>query len=137
MKKKMKKNYLTFQEYGNVCAKHGENDPVAQERLASYLHSLGIALNYKDDPRLQDMHVLNPHWVTNGIYKILNSEKLEQQHGEIRLSDLSDILDRNAYPDTMQRFLLDLMKKFDLCLSFPDDDTHYLIPELLDKQEPE
>ncbi|MSS71312.1 MAG: TIR domain-containing protein [Candidatus Latescibacteria bacterium] len=28
------------------------------------------------------------------------------------------------------------MKKFDLCFSFPDDDTHYLIPELLDKQEP-
>jgi internalin A len=28
------------------------------------------------------------------------------------------------------------MKKFELCFSFPDEDTHYLIPELLDKQEP-
>ena len=35
----------------------------------------------------------------------------------------------------MHRFLIDLMKKFDLCFSFPDDDCHYLIPELLDKQE--
>jgi internalin A len=37
----------------------------------------------------------------------------------------------------MHRFLFDLMKKFDLCFVFPDDDCHYLIPELLDKQEPE
>jgi internalin A len=36
----------------------------------------------------------------------------------------------------MHLFLFDLMKKFELCFSFPDDDTHYLIPELLDKQEP-
>lgn len=35
----------------------------------------------------------------------------------------------------MRRFILDLMKKFELCFSFPDDETHYLIPELLDKQE--
>jgi internalin A len=36
----------------------------------------------------------------------------------------------------MHRFLFDLMKKFELCFSFPEDDCHYLIPELLDKQEP-
>jgi internalin A len=35
----------------------------------------------------------------------------------------------------MRRFILDLMKRFELCFSFPDDETHYLIPELLDKQE--
>ena len=36
----------------------------------------------------------------------------------------------------MHRFLLDLMKKFELCFTFPGDDATYLIPELLDKQEP-
>jgi internalin A len=36
----------------------------------------------------------------------------------------------------MHRFLFDLMKKFELCFTFPDDDAHYLIPDLLDKQEP-
>ena len=86
---------------------------------------------------MQDTHVLNPHWVTNGIYKILNSQKLEAQRGEIRLGDLSEILDGTTYPVNMHRFLLDLMKKFDLCFNFPDNDAHYLIPELLDKEEPE
>ena len=132
----MRKNYLSFEEYRKVCEKLGEKDPKAQEALAFYLHSLGIALNYKDDPRLQDTHVLNPHWVTNGIYKVLNSEKLEKQKGEIRLNDLSKILDAKKYLTKMHSFLFDLMKKFELCFSFPDDDTHFLIPELLDKQEP-
>jgi internalin A len=35
----------------------------------------------------------------------------------------------------MHRFLFDLMKKFQLCFAFPDDELRYLIPELLDKQE--
>lgn len=131
----IKKNFLSFDEYRAECVKLGEEDPKAQESLAFYLHSLGIALNYKDDPRLQDTHVLNPHWVTNGIYKILNSDKLEKQKGEIRLHDLRKILDAVEYPVRMHRFLFDLMKKFELCFSFPDDDMHYLIPELLDKQE--
>jgi internalin A len=132
----MKKNYLGFEEYRQFCNQNGETDKAAQEALASYLNTLGIALNFKDDPRLQDTHVLNPHWVTNGIYKILNSEKLEKQKGEIRLKDFSNLLDGRAYPAKMHRFLLDLMRKFDLCFSFPDDDTYYLIPELLEKQEP-
>jgi internalin A len=37
----------------------------------------------------------------------------------------------------MHPFILDLMKKFELCFTFPDSDTYYLIPELLDIQEPE
>ncbi len=80
-----KKNYLSFEEYRKVCKEQGEEGREAQEALAGYLHTLGIALNYRDDPRLQDTHVLNPHWVTNGIYKILNAEKLERQKGEIRV----------------------------------------------------
>jgi internalin A len=134
---KMQKNYLSFDQYREECARLGEKDAAAQELLAVYLHRLGIALNYKDDARLQDTHVLNPRWVTDGIYKVLNSEKLEKEQGEIRLNDLAEILDREDYPVKMHRFLFDLMKKFDLCFVFPDDDCHYLIPELLDKQEPE
>jgi internalin A len=53
----MKDNYLSFDEYRNLCEQNGEPDKTAQESLADYLHNLGIALNYRDDPRLQDMHV--------------------------------------------------------------------------------
>jgi internalin A len=132
----MKKNYLSFDEYRKECERLGEEDPKAQESLAFYLHSLGIALNYKDDARLKDTHVLNPHWVTNGIYKILNADRLEKQQGVIRLSDLPGILDKRKYPQEMHGFLLNLMKKFELCFDLPGKESDYLIPELLSKQEP-
>jgi internalin A len=131
-----KKNYLTYSEYREFCRSHGESDCVAQDALAGYLHVLGIALNYKDDARLRHHHVLNPHWVTIGVYKLLNAPLLQETKGELRLSDVEGLLDVASYPREMHRFLLDLMKKFELCFSFPGDDTKYLVPELLDKQEP-
>ncbi len=133
----MKRNYLSFEEYRRECAELGERDPQAQESLAFHLHNLGIALNYKDDTRLKDTHVLNPHWVTGGIYKILNANRLEKQKGEISLKDLPAILDAKDYPKEMHGFLLDLMKKFELCFDLEGRDGVYLIPELLDKQQPD
>src|SRR5262249_30610723 len=67
--------------------------------------------------------------------KILNSSRLENQKGSISLRDLAEILDERTYPPEMHRFLLDLMKKFDLCFPFLDDDSRYLVPQLLDKEE--
>jgi internalin A len=133
----MKRNYLSFEEYRHECARLGEEDPKAQESLAFYLHSLGIALNYKDDPRLKDTHILNPHWVTSGIYKILNANRLEKQKGEISLNDLPAVFDARDYPPEMHGFLLELMKKFELCFLLSDKEGVYLIPELLGKQEPD
>ena len=133
---KTRSNFLPFKTYQAKCKRLGETDVYWQKQLAVYLHRLGIALNFSDDPRLNDTHVLNPRWVTAGIYSILNSPLLEEQRGEIVLDDLGKMLDTKKYPATMHRFLIDLMKKFDLCFGYTDDDCHYLIPELLDKQEP-
>ena len=37
----------------------------------------------------------------------------------------------------MHMFLIDLMRKFELCFPFPDESDRYLVPELLDKQQHE
>lgn len=132
---KKRKNYLSFAEYRKLCGELGEPDTGAQESLATHLHRLGIALNYRDDRRLRDTHVLNPHWVTEGIYALLNSPRLAAAKGELRLSDLRAELDGKRYPREMHQFLLDLMEKFEVCFSFPRGDR-YLIPELLDEQQP-
>lgn len=134
---KMKKSFISFEQYRAICNKLGERDREGQEFLAMHLHNLGVALNYKDDIRLRDAHVLNPRWVTNGVYALLNNPELQNKGGELWLAEVAAILDPDKYPRQMHRFLLDLMRKFELCFTFSDDDTHYLIPELLDKQEPE
>jgi internalin A len=132
---KSRKNFLSFDEYRVICAKSGEQDEGAQESLATHLHRLGIALNFREDRRLRDTHVLNPHWVTEGIYGLLNSPRLASAKGELRVGDLKKELDQTRYPEKMHQFLLDLMEKFELCFSFPTG-GRYLIPELLDPQQP-
>ena len=131
----MSESYLSFDRFRQVCRELGEADGAEQESLAGHLHTLGIALNYKDDPRLRDTHVLNPHWVTGGIYRILNAPLLADRKGVLHMDDLPRILPEDDYPRTMHLFLLDLMRKFDLGFPFPDDADRYLVPELLDKQQ--
>lgn len=132
----MTEDYLTFERYRQICRDSGEGDPERQEKLSVYLHRLGIALNYKEDPRLQDTHILNPHWVTEGIYTILNAEVLAKQKGELLVEDLPSVLDIRKYPSERHSLLLELMRKFELCFRFPEDDRRYLVPERLDKQQP-
>jgi internalin A len=134
---RLRKNFVSFDHYRKVCRRLQVKSEAQQNLLGRYLHDLGVMLNFREDERLQDTHVLKPHWVTDGIYKIINAPQLAEQRGELQVRDLKGILPDKEYPSKMHLFILDLMKKFDLCFPFPDSDTHYLIPELLDIQEPE
>jgi internalin A len=49
--------------------------------------------------------------------------------------DLAAILDGDDYPTERHGFLIDLMRKFELCFPF-DEGDRYLIPERLDKDQP-
>ncbi|NQU20766.1 MAG: TIR domain-containing protein [Candidatus Nealsonbacteria bacterium] len=132
----MAENYVTFERYREICTEGDETEPAGQESLAVHLHNLGIALNYKDDPRLRDTHVLNPRWVTAGIYTILNADRLAEQKGELTVDDLAGILDADDYPPQRHAFIVELMRKFELCFAFAEDAGRYLVAELLDKQQP-
>ena len=133
----MPDNFLSFERYRALCGETGVNDHDDQNRLAEVLHQLGVALNYRDDTRLHDVNVLNPRWVTEGVYKILNHERIAEQNGELTIHDVAAILDAAHYPQERHPYLLELMRKFELCFRFPDDDVRYLIPQLLPKEEPE
>jgi internalin A len=133
----MSENYIDFEEYRRICQSHGEDNPDKQEKLAYYLHLLGIALNYTDDDRLKDTNILNPHWVTKGVYRVITSDLLNQKLGKLDRSNLSQILDPQEYPRDCYDFLLCLMRKFELCFRFPEAEDLYLIPNLLSKQQPE
>ena len=133
----MTENYIDFETYRQICRDHGEVNPDKQEKLAYYLNLLGIALNYSDDDRLKDTNILNPHWVTKGVYRIITSDLLNQGLGRLDRSKLARILDLQEYPRSCYDFLLSLMRKFELCFPFPEANDAYLVPNLLDKQQPE
>jgi internalin A len=132
----MEKNFISYEEYQAECRTLGVEEAHSQETLVGFLHCLGIVLNFKDDPRLADTHVLNPEWVTGGVYKILNAEKLVKSGGILRMADLRTILPTADYPRRTHAFVMDFMRKFELCFHFEDGHERFLIPELLGKEEP-
>ena len=132
----MPENFMGFDQFRAICAEHGEKSAKEQDELAKFLHILGIALNYRDDPRLCETSVLNPHWVTTGIYRLLNDDAIRKRRGLLKPSDLDRVLPEKDYPKDMHVFLLRLTKKFELCFPLDEEGRDYLIPELLGKKQP-
>jgi internalin A len=132
----MQENYLPWEKYREICRQLGEPDPQAQQDLAGYLHILGIALNYRDDPRLRDTQVLNPRWVTEGVYSVLRARQVRRHQGVLEPADLGVVLNEKRYPKDKRDFLLQLMERFQLCFRLPGIRDRYLVPELLGENQP-
>lgn len=131
-----KKSWLTFDDFREFCAKQGIEQPKDQEALADSLHHLGLMLSYRKEEALRDFGVLNPQWVTKGIYQILNSPQLRKAQGKFTPEVFGDVLPNKSYPKEVHPYLLALMRKFQLCHPLDDKGEKYLIPELLTKEEP-
>jgi len=144
----MRDNFLTYSQYSEICKRHGESDPSAQADLAGILHALGLALYFGRDPRLHDTRVLNPGWVTGGVYAVIRAASVKQNDGQLAVSDMSRVL-REAdqqkvirtsdYPVDTHTFILELMRAFQLCYASEEGGgkpTRYLVPELLPEFEP-
>jgi internalin A len=130
-----KSNFITQDEYLSLCSKNDVTDEDSQQILIGFLHDLGIVLYFQDDPRLTSLGILNPQWVTNGVYKIINSHTLFQKQGVLTLSMLDEILNLPEYPRNKRIFIVELMKRFELCYELKKDKI-FLVPDLLSKNEP-
>jgi internalin A len=130
------KDFIPYSEYEVLCNEGGITDETSQSTLIGFLHDLGSVLNFRDDPRLQETNILNPEWVTNGVYRILNSNELFQNKGVLKTKHLGQMLDPKDYPRARHMFIVDMMRKFELCYPFEGDDGKYLVPDLLPREEP-
>jgi small GTP-binding protein len=132
------KPYISREEYGGLCAEAGLAGEENREVLVDFLHDLGVAVHFKDFI-LKAMHVLDPVWVTNAVYKIITAEAMADSKGVLHLDCLDSILqqqngERYCYPAATHPYILKLMKKFELCYDVGEEAV--LIPQLLPVPEP-
>ncbi|WP_293314099.1 COR domain-containing protein [Microcoleus sp. PH2017_08_TRC_O_A] len=133
------KDFISISEYATICATENILAETDQTQLIGLLHNLGIVLNFREHPILQSTNILNPHWVTEGIYALLSDDALKvKTKGILTYADLSRILDSTKYPSHRYNCLTELMGEFQLCfpLSHCTPRT-FLIPGILPKEEPE
>jgi internalin A len=144
---RLRRDYIAYSEYQSICREHKVIKDERQEELIGILHELGVMLHFPDR-HLQDMEVLNPEWVTGGIYKIINSQEVKRCQGKFPRKILAYILNKESLPDQdmgltakrrqysvkEQTYVVELMNKFEL---FYELDGHtILVPDLLREEEP-
>jgi internalin A len=131
------KNWLTFEDFCAFCCERGSTALADQIALAQSLHDLGLMLSYRQDEALSAFGVLNPQWVTQGIYQMLNSKTIREAGGKFTVASFASELPPADYPKALHPYLLALMRKFRLCHPLDERGETHLIPELLTKREPD
>lgn len=132
--KKERKDYITLKDYFDICKSYGLNEERA-EFLSDYLHDLGAILHYRHDIVLENTVILNPEWVTESVYTLIDTREIQDNKGRFIFEDLKTYWDLNKYPRDKHMELIRLMEKFELCFNFADTDI-YIIPELLPADRP-
>jgi internalin A len=132
-------DFISYESYQAMCQRHGVTEPDSQDTLLRFLHDLGVTLHFPG-LRLEHTYVLEPRWLTGGAYKIINSPQLADQQGLLALDSLPEILRQQEpndpfYPRDKYPFIIELMKRFELCYELEGAQT-ILVPDLLPVQEP-
>jgi len=131
---KKDRDYLNYADFRSLCARLGEADESKQDSLAVILHSLGVGLNYADDLRLRDTTILNPHWVTSGIYTLLRDATHDDGTGELHLRDVKRVLPNESAH--MRRYMVELLRRFELAFPLNETGDRWLVPQRLAEQQP-
>ncbi len=148
----MKEDYIGYGEYQAICEKNYVNNPTSQKVLLALLNDLGVIFNY-EQLRLLDTQVLNPLWLTNSVYRIINSPIVAEAKGRFRINHLEAIINDERYykenpdhwknifqfwkpeqkmqkvPEAKFLFIVSMMKQFEIL--YEVEEFEYIIPGLL------
>ncbi|MGA7891774.1 MAG: COR domain-containing protein, partial [Candidatus Sulfotelmatobacter sp.] len=126
-------DFISSSHYRTICEEAGITEGAEQEALIEFLHDLGVALRFGDLP-LRDTNVISPRWLTQGVYRIVNSKQIMSAGGILDTARLEDLLPQITYPPEKHHFIIEIMKKFELCYQL--DSRSVLLPAILPIEEP-
>jgi hypothetical protein len=100
------RHYISDNEFNEICRKKNINDETTRATLIDFLNELGVVLHFKK-LALTAFHVLNPRWVTEAVYKIINSPYAADNMGLLEEAKLDFVLNK----ETKKKDPLDLSLK--------------------------
>ena len=89
-----KRHYLTKDQYHDLCQEAGVEDDSAPA-LLSYFNALGVCFSYHrdaDNNELDNYKLLNPVWLTNAVYAVIEEGMVFAQKGTIKLDAVRTLL---------------------------------------------
>lgn len=131
------KPYISQQDYFKICTDTGLKEDDRALFLSSFLHDLGVFLHFQEDGILSKTVILQNEWATHGVYKVLDSKKVNDNFGKFNIAEAISIWDKSEYKN-MHFELISLMRKFELCYSLPgSDNKEFIATQLLPISQPE
>ncbi len=143
----LNEDYINNADYRKICQQHNVDQALSQNVLLNFLHDLGVLVNFDKLLQYCDMQILNPLWLTNGVYRVVTSRRVANNHGILLHNELDEVINGEAqqadntlekpyiYPKDKLPVIIEVMQKFQLC--YPLGNDRYVIPSLLSKEEPE
>ncbi|MDR2888529.1 MAG: hypothetical protein LBV33_01655 [Lachnospiraceae bacterium] len=131
---------ITLEQFHEIADRNGL-DPESARRSLQDLHTLGICLWYNEET-MQGFNalIMNPGWITDGIYKIINWGHNNARH-ILSLNDgrliFTNPEDKQRYPQEKVKFLFELMRVYELAF-FKDENQRIIsIPSILPIDRPD
>ena len=132
----MQADYIESAEYRRVCIELGVTRQLSQDVLLQFLHDLGVVINFRNLLYF-DTQILNPLWLTNGVYRIINSTLLANNGGLLREAAFDAVIndpryqdgEQLCYPKNKLHYIVRVMQEFELC--FMLNERTYVVPQLL------
>ncbi|PZD76642.1 COR domain-containing protein [Mesonia sp. K7] len=126
--KESSQDYLNLDEFKKICNSSNKKD-IAY--ISRYLNDLGVIIHFQSDFYLKNLIVINPEWLTNAIYLLINSIKVQKNNGLFSADILEELFDNSNYPYDKFFDIILLMEKFEICYKILGSPQEYIIPTLL------
>jgi internalin A len=120
-------NYISHNDYLSLCNEYGLNKSQS-DYISQYYHDIGVFLHFQESTVLNEKIFLKPEWATNAVYKLIDNKEVIVNYGKFHFSDLNEFWSDYSVENFI--YLVELMKKFELCFQLADTDI-YIIPELV------
>ena len=137
-KRTPKESFLSKTDYATLCHDHkvDQHAVLDADWLLKILDQLGVIVHFPDMAAEMDEYILNPRWLTYGVYTIMYHEQpriTRQQAVKLLCAKPVEDQDGNvlSYPANKCRIVFDAMEKFKLCYFLPQDREQIIIPALL------
>lgn len=139
--------YIDKEEYHRICDEQGLDSSQIRTWLLEWFNDLGVCFSYHQDEAAKSemaaYKVLNPRWLTNAIYIIINAGYRYADKGRLSLNLIQDLLQRSelgvltnvTYTEDERDYVLDVMRKFNL--SYAVSENQEFIPALCDSETPQ
>lgn len=124
---------ITIDELKKIATKYKVNK---LEELLNNLHALGVCLRYQDMGEFNTL-VLNPEWISHGVYKIINWIH-ENGKYSISINDFKIVFqdEKQRYPTDKHLFIFKLMMRYELAYEAKEGGI-LIVPHLLHEDRPE